>query len=351
MISLQNNLKMLSAAAALLAALTAAAASSSSSSVYPTRGYATDAFEGFEAYDLDERVPQKEDSIWFSLHRDNAPAQLAFARAERKRGNLNHSRKNYEALIREWPTSPEAPVAQFELAQLQETRGKFDKAFEEYQYLIIHYSGHFNYPQVLEAQFRLANLLKDDNKSMFGWILSGNDTIRERFEVIVRNAPRSPLAPRCMFIVGNIRVDDNELDDAVKVFDGLLNRYPYSPEAGDAAYTSAQCRYKLATKNRANEDLCRNAIAFTRSVLTRMPSHPKRIQMNVWLRELEDLLVEQNYRNACFYDSPRKNVSTAKAAYRRFLAEFGSSKYADEVRARLAKLENAGHVRAAADVK
>lgn len=318
-----------------------AVAQSGGSRVGQNRGYATDQFEGFEAYDLDERVPQKEWSMWYSLHRDTPAEQLAFAYQERKEGNLNHARKCLEALVREWPTAKEAAEAQLEIARLQEARNKCDQAFEEYQYLLIHYAGHCPYEKILETQYKLANLLLHDNRSMFGWLLSGNDAVRERFEVIVRNAPRSDLAPECMLIIAGLRVSDDELDEAVKVYDGLLNRYPTSKQAPDAAYLAAKCRYDLAKRSQSNEARCRDAVAFLRAIRTRMPGHPRREELNAWYTEMTDLLIDQNYRNARFYDTKQRNVAAAKAAYRRFLSEFGSSKYAEEVRQRLAVLEAA----------
>jgi len=351
MIELQNNTKMavrlasggrfLFFCACVFAMVSAAVAQSTASRVGQNRGYATDQFEGFEAYDLDERVPQKAWSMWFSLHRGTAQEQLAFAYQERKEGRLNHARKCLEALVREWPTTKEAAEAQLEIARIQEARSKFDQAFEEYQYLLIHYAGNCPYEKILETQYKLANLLLHDNRSMFGWLLSGNDIVRERFEVIVRNAPRSDLAPECMLIIAGLRVSDDELDEAVKVYDGLLNRYPTSKQAPDAAYLAAKCRYDLAKRNQSNEARCRDAVAFLRAIRTRMPAHPRRAEINAWHTEMTDLLIDQNYRNARFYDTKHRNVSAAKAAYQRFLSEFGSSKYAEEIRQRLAVLEAA----------
>ena len=43
------------------------------------QGYATDKFEGFEAVDNDERLPQKEKSMWYSVSEKTAEKQLAYA--------------------------------------------------------------------------------------------------------------------------------------------------------------------------------------------------------------------------------------------------------------------------------
>ena len=304
-----------------------------------TRGYATDSFEGFDALDKDTRIPQKGKSFWYSVDEKTPAAQMEYAAKLEALGRQRSARKAYEALVREWPTAPESAQAQLALAHLFEKMQKFDKAFEEYQYLITHFAGHCPYNEVLDRQFRIANYLLHNNTSMFGWLLNGSDTIRERFEQIVRNAPRSAIAPEVMLIIGSIRVSQQERQEAIAVYDGLLNRFPNSPQATSAAFLAAQCRYELAVKHNYNEPRCREAIAFFKAILTRLPNHPQKVQMTAWLNELTTQLVEQNYQQAVFYDTTQRKPEAAKSAYRRFLTEFADSKYAQQVRDRLTELE------------
>ena len=303
------------------------------------RGYATDQFEGFEAFNLDDRIQQKTRSLWFGVRADTPAEQLAYARGELEKGHLRGARKGFEGLIREWPAAPEAAAAQLDLARLYERRKKYARAFEEYQYLLTFYAGVCPYDEVLECQYKLANFLLHDNVSMFGWVLSGSDADRLRFEQIVRNAPSSPLAPQAMLIVGGIRTSEKEVDEAIKVYDGLLNRYGESAQATDAAYLSAKCRYDRASKHTYNEAHCRDAISFLRAITARMPRHPQIGEMKGWLEELAAQLEEQCYKNAVFYDTRQRNRNAALMAYNSFLREFRESKYADRVRARVAELE------------
>jgi outer membrane protein assembly factor BamD (BamD/ComL family) len=324
---------------ALVAAASLFSAQAQSSYMGSNQGYASDKFDGFEAIDQDTRLPQKSKSFWYSVKEKTAPAQLAYAAKRAAEGKNKSARKAYEALIREWPTSPEAAKAQLELAQLYEQAGLYDHAFDEYQYLLTYFAGHCPYNEVLDRQFRIANLLLHGNRSMFGWILSGTDTIRERFEKIVLNAPRSAIAPEAMLIIGSIRVSADEKQEAIAVYDGILNRFPGSPQWTSAAYLAAQCRYELAVKHSYNEPRCRETIAFFKAVLTRAPNHPQKEQLTAWRNELVNLQIEQNYQQALFYDTKQRKPEAAKAAYRRFLAEYADSKYAPQVRARLTELE------------
>jgi outer membrane protein assembly factor BamD (BamD/ComL family) len=310
------------------------------SGAHGNRGYASDSFEGFDEVDR-TKMPQKKGSWWYWLSADTAAAQLAHCIQRERDGRLNSARKGYEALVREWPATVEAAQAQLNLANVLEKMKKYEKAFDEYQYALVHYSGHCPYDEIIDRQYRIANLLLHENKSMFGWLLSGTADIRERFELIIRNAPRSPIAPEAMLKVGRIREDGNQMEEAIKVYDGILNRYPASPQAETAAWLAARCRYQLSVKHRYNENRCRESVAFLKAALERLPKHPKRAELEQWLAELNELLVEQNYQKALFYDTPRYNNATKISSYRRFLAEFSDSKHANAARERIAALGGA----------
>ncbi|MDD4102267.1 MAG: tetratricopeptide repeat protein [Kiritimatiellae bacterium] len=304
-----------------------------------SRGYATDSFEGFESMEQDTRIPQKETSFWYSVKHKEPQAQMDHAAQMEACGRYKTARKAYEALVREWPTTPQAAQSQLAIAQIYEKTKKFERAFDEYQYLLTHYAGHCPYNEILDRQFRIANHLMHNNRSMFGWALSGTESIRERFEQIVRNAPRSAIAPEVMLIIGSIHVSAKDRREAIMVYDSLLNRFPESEQAKTAAYLAAQCRYELAVKFNYNETCCREAIAFSKAILSRMPGHPQNDQLKAWYTELVDLLIEQNYQQAFFYDSRTRKREAAIAAYRRFLSEFSDSKYGQQVRDRLVELE------------
>lgn len=302
-------------------------------------GYATDQFEGFKNQEADDKLEQKESSLWFSVSEETPAKQLAYCRKAFADGSLRSARKGYEALIRKWPTTKEAAEAQLGLAQLYETRKCYDRAFEEYQYLLTFYSGACPYNDILERQYKIANLMRADNKSMFGLDLGETEDNRLRYEQIVRNAPRSEIAPKCMLIVGDIRREEKEMEEAIKVYDGLLNRFPKAPEAEVAAFFAAQARYERAKNQKSNEANLRDARSFMQSVLQIMPAHPQKEQLTLWVAELSEQLEEHSYSTALFYDTKQRNVGAALAAYRRFLSEFRSSKYEERVRERLLELE------------
>ena len=92
-----------------------AAAVSPGASPGPGIRYATDAYPGFDSED-EIIKPSRKEPRWFSWlngpKRDTAAEQFAYAAELASAEDWKGARKAYDALVREWPTSPEAPKAQ-----------------------------------------------------------------------------------------------------------------------------------------------------------------------------------------------------------------------------------------------
>ena len=122
--------------------------------------YATDAYPGFDG--LDELPkPEKKDTSWF-LHvsRETPAEQLAYARQMEDEGSLRAARRGYDALVREWPASPEAPKAQLALAMVWAKKYQdYDEAFEALEYMLDFYPRDCDYLELVEYEYQLVNMM------------------------------------------------------------------------------------------------------------------------------------------------------------------------------------------------
>ena len=112
---------ILSAAVLALLALSLSASAAPGVSPGPGIRYATDAYPGFDRED-EILSPAKKTPRWFGWlngpEKDTAAEQLKYAEECFRAGSLRAARKGYDALVRSWPASPEAPLAQKALADL-----------------------------------------------------------------------------------------------------------------------------------------------------------------------------------------------------------------------------------------
>ena len=309
--------------------------------------WATDQYPGFDGLD-NLPVPEKKENgwltEWFGIGApDGATAleQFRIAESLEAEGEHKDAAKAYDALVREWPASAEAPAAQFRLASLLESRlAEYADAYEEYSYLLDFYPKDCPYAKVVEAQYRLVNLLYDTRRMFLGMSFTGNRELRQNYERIVRRAPGAPYVPEAMLKIADLREQDTDHEEAVKVYSTLRSRYPGTAEARIALYREAKARMWLVRRLAYNLPRCKDTENYLKLALRNDPSHPNAEEMRTWLAELSDYLAEDAWARARFYDTKLRTRRAAVAAYERFVAEHPDSSHADEARARIARLKD-----------
>ena len=286
-----------------------------------------------------EAIERKMPSI-FHLARKKTPAeQLAYAQSEEARDALRGARRGYDAIVHEWGNSPEAIEAQLGVARLCERGNMMRRAFQEYQYAITHYSGHFPYEAIVEKQYAIANLLRSglSGRMWFGGGASQDEVI-DMFQIIVDNAPAWTNAPACMLYIGLTHEAGRNLAEAVTAYEALATRYPRSDEAVTGLYRAALCRYTLSSASPRDERLLRNAIAAVRFFLDTHPDHAEAPTLQGYHDELTLRLARMAYDRAAFYDTVRQRPEAAIVAYQEFLRLFPDAPHAEQAQARLDEL-------------
>lgn len=334
-----------SAALATLATASAWALSASSGDGL----YATDAYPGFDRTDSDVR-PEKKEPRWFRWisgpKMTNATEQLAWARACVTNGACGKASRAYDALVREWPMAPEAPVAQLELARLY--LGALDdseNAFQEYRYLLDFYAPRIDARQIAREMFETVKRMREEGRKIVFFRLKSPTDARRAFESVVRRVPGADFAPEALFAVAELREEEHDLENAIRVYENLINLHPLSPEGRRAVYRAAKDRMAELHDHPYNRTRCRMTIHALESALTARLEPKEREAILKWIAEARAMQDDESYRAARFYDSKTRPKLGAIGAYENFLSEHPTSARAAEVRARLSEL------RAAADSK
>ena len=118
------------AACASMAALAAPPRNVAGSTFAANSPYATDAYPGFDGLDETKR-PEKKDKSWFNWVDRATPAeQYALAEELEAASSFRKARRACDALVREWPASPEAPRAQFRMVKIYVHEKDYDDALE-----------------------------------------------------------------------------------------------------------------------------------------------------------------------------------------------------------------------------
>ena len=309
--------------------------------------WATDQYPGFDGLDT-LPAPEKKEKGWLSEwlgvgspEGDTALEQMSVAKGLEEKGEYKDAVKAYDVLVREWPASVEAPEAQYRMAKLLETNlGEYADAYEEYSYLLDFYPRECPYADVVEAQYKLVNLLYDTRRVFLGMSFTGNRELRQSYERIVRRAPGAVYVPEAMLKIADLREQDTDYEESISVYSTIRSRYPGTDAARIALYREAKARMWLVRRLAYNLPRCKDTESYLKLAIRNDPSHPDVEEMRTWLKELSDYLAEDAWTRAKFYDTRMRTRHATIAAYERFIAEHPDSSYADEARSRIAVLKD-----------
>ena len=310
--------------------------------------WATDHYPGFEGLD-NLPTPEKKEKGWLrewlgigAPEGSSATEQLAIAGKHEERSDFKEAADAYDKLVREWPASPEAATAQLKLANILESHlAEYADAYEEYAYLLDFYPNSCDLAKIAESQYKLVNLLHDTRRKCLGMSFTGNRELRQSYERVVRRTPGADYVPEAMLKIADLREQDTDYEEAIKVYSTLRSRFIGTNEARTALYLEAKARMWLVRRLAYNYPRCKDTENYLKLALHNDPSHPNAEEMRTWLKDLSDYLSEDAWKRAKFYDSRQRTSHAAIASYTRFITEYPDSAHVEEARARIAELKNA----------
>lgn len=305
--------------------------------------YATDAFPGFDS-ESELLGPEKKEPRLFGWiygpEKEDAAAQLAWCRECVSNESWRAARLGFDALVREWPTSPEAPLAQKELADLYADHyHESENAFREYNYLLDFYSSQCDYAAIAARAYAMAEAMRKEGKRVFFVPFANTVDVRRAYEAVVLRAPGAPFTPRAMLTVGSLREDEGRDDLAVSVYENLRNLHPTTPEAIRSLHHEARALMKLLRDYGYNRERCKATVDFLRFTLANHRDFEGRDEVAEWLAEAQETLEGEAFAAARFYDSPTRTRQSAIDAYEAFVRDYPASVHAEKARARLAELK------------
>lgn len=308
----------------------------------PGTRYATDAFPGFDSEAGIIARPQKEPGFfkwWSALERDTPEEQFAAAKEYERAEEWKKAMKAYDALVAQWPASPLAPAAQKAVADLcLERLDDAQDAFDEYKYLADYYSSQCDYAATVEAMYAAAKKMRIDGKTIVFFRFANSTDVRRAFESVVKRAPGAPFAPEAMLAVAELREEEDDLENAVKVCENLRLTFPRSPQAAKALMLEARHRMTLLERHGYNRPRCLDTVAFLDGAIAAAGDAEERRQLAAWREKAAALLEEEAWRAAKFYDSKTRTRANAIDAYKRYLKDYPAGAHAAEARERLGAL-------------
>ena len=303
--------------------------------------FATDAYPGFDSGK--EFTPERKEPKWFAFINGpdcgDAASQMAHCRSLEAEEKWSKAAKQYDALVREWPTATEAPEAQLALARIREERDDdLEEAFAEYRYLLDFFSMSCDYNAVADKLYEIAGKMRVEGKTIVFFRFKNTVDVRRAFEAAVLRAPGAKWAPKAMLEIADLREEEGHDEEAVKVYENLRNIHYGSPESVESVVREAKARMRILKACGYNRDRVRDTLSFLEMALTTCNAGDIPA-VEGFIAETKALIEDEAYRAAVFYDSKMRTRRSAINALEKFLAEYPGSAHAAEVKARLEELK------------
>lgn len=271
---------------------------------------------------------------------NRAAARLAEIAASEGRGRATGAAKAYDKLAEQFPFTKAAATARFRSAQLLENSGKRDKAFEAYQSLIENHPLSPEYGAALERQFSLAEELRANRGGLLGFGKITTDDLVEMYEKVIKNGTRSPYAPKSQFAIAELYAERDDLGDTEKstlAFQKVVDTYPDSPEAADAAVRIGNVNFAVAQRSRDDSNLTAAREAFE-SAGVLFGDNPEVAATQEKLVEISEAEASKAFKTGQFYER-KGQLKAAAIYYSEALKSPGASVFA-EAQERLTQLSS-----------
>ncbi len=305
-----------------------------------TQRLATDVFPGFDTENAAR--PERKEPKWFAFwngpEKDNSAEQFAWCQACEREGDLSAACKGYDALVREWPTAPQAARAQLRHAELLLEDLDYEESFKAYRYLLDFYSSDCDYDAVAAKMYQIVELMRETGKSWLFFHFANTVDVRLAYESLILRAPGASFVPAAMLTVAGLREDEGKFEQAVSVYENIRSLHPNTPEASDALAREARVRMQLLDEHGYNRMRVQDTIDFLKlGVRSDVPGAVRR-QLEEYLAKAQALAEDEAWKAASFYDSRTRTRRSAVSAYKLFIEDYPNSVHAAEARERIEQL-------------
>ena len=243
--------------------------------------------------------------------------------------DFGKARDLYKDVVKKHPKTSVAAESQYKIAEIREIQGDGRKAFDEYQNYIDNYPGGPRFSDALGRQYVIAEYLQNNRKNGFLGIGASiqPSKLLEMYDQIALNAPRSAVAPRALYNKGLIHADQGSILDAISSFETLVEEYPGSKESKEAQYFVVQLREKNSERSFSPIEL-RAMQEAGEDFITQHGDDPRAQDVRAKLGRLENQEADKMFDIARYYER-NGNLRSAAVYYREILKKPGSDRFED----------------------
>ena len=191
-------------------------------------------------------LKQKLPSFFHRARKNTAKEQLEYATLLLEKGESKAAINEFNDLIHTWTSSTLAPEAQLAIALEFEKIKKYERAFNEFQYLINYYPNEFPYDVAIKHQMAIANHIRTSKRRFLGMPLGNNKALSiELYNQIVQNAPNWDQTPLAELYSCMLQENNGDYEGAIAGYELLMQQFPASKHIPEAKFRRLSCLFGL----------------------------------------------------------------------------------------------------------
>lgn len=257
---------------------------------------------------------------------------------EYEAGNILPALRTYRKVYTDYPNSPQAPEALYQIALIYLDRHQYELAFEALQKIILDYPSYPKFNDVIDIEFNIAYKLQNGSRPYYWGLIPGfkdyNASI-EHYESIITNAPYSLYAPMALMSIADLAEEHKKLEDVIDALDRLISCYHYCDLAPNAYIKLADTYRKLVHGPSYDQGATLKAINYYEDFLLLFPNNPCVAEVELKLANARDLYARSKLTIGDFFYKYRCNFEAARIYYNEAITVAPNSCASQEAQQRL----------------
>jgi outer membrane protein assembly factor BamD len=270
-----------------------------------------------------------------------AADHLAAADSLVSSGETEKAITTYRFIAKTYPKSKEAPEAQFKLAKQLNNKGALDSAFKEYEALLKKYPQTPNFEESVADQINIANAYLKGLKVKFLGIpmVPSMEKAEEMYTSILKVSPYSKHAAITQFNLGLALQKQGKAQEAIAAYQKVLDKYPNSPACDSAAYQVGYVYQQLGMTGKSQDlSALKQAQNNYQDFLLQYPNSEKVQQAGENMKSMFSKESADTLRVARFYDF-NKDFKASSIYYNDVIRRFPQTEEATAAKSRLDELK------------
>lgn len=256
-------------------------------------------------------------------------------------GQRRSALRAYKKVYTKYPASDFSPLALYNTGVVEYERGNWKKSFTAFQSILIRHPDFPRFNELVEYQFRIAMAHTVRGKTRLFLVIPIRSYGKAvgYFELVIRNAPFSDLAPLALMNIAMIHQYMGNTAEAIDALDRLINNYPKSLLADDAYLRLAETFADLVQGPMYDQGATREAMSYFEDFLILFAQNEEVARAEKGLAEMEDVYARSKLVIGEYYMKYRRWYEAASIFFNEAITIAPDSPAATRARQQLARIE------------